>query len=488
MPSATDLIFVAMLCAIVFTPVSVKLLGDAGIGWHIRTGQQIIATHAVPRVDVFSSTMSGRPWFAWEWLYDVVVGQLDSWFGLNGVVWLTAVAIAAVFAWLFRLLVSRGCNLFVALVFVLLAAAASAIHFLARPHVLSWLFTLSWFEILHSAERGRKRPLWILPPLMLLWVNVHGGFVTGFALLSMFWVEAFYEWQRARSDRIEESLQKIDALKRLRKLTWIGFLCGVASLLNPYGWRLHAHVYSYLSNRFLMNHIDEFQSPNFHGAAQRCFLVLLLLTVAMLVVRGRSLTLSSGLTVLFAIYAGLYASRNIPIASILLVLIIAPLAPCFAIARDFFSRMGTIESDLRGHLWPLVAIVATLLAAGRSMDAHFDPARMPVNAVNHLEAHGVAGPVLSTDYWGGYVIYRTYPKAQVVVDDRHDLYGEEFFRSYLTMMHGERGWELFLRDHPASCLLLPRNGALTSLIVQTPEWKEIYSDEVAIAFERRPRH
>src|SRR5215467_5407874 len=85
-PSATDLIFIGILSALLSTALSMRLLGDAGIGWHIRTGQQIIATHSIPRVDSFSSTMAGKPWFAWEWLYDVVAGELDARLGLNGVV------------------------------------------------------------------------------------------------------------------------------------------------------------------------------------------------------------------------------------------------------------------------------------------------------------------------------------------------------------------------------------------------------------------
>src|SRR5579862_6820934 len=153
LPSGADLIFMALLGVLVFTPLSVRLLGDAGIGWHIRTGQQILATHAIPRVDSFSSSTAGKPWFAWEWLYDVAVGQLDAALGLNGVVWFTAAVIAAVFAWLFRLLIARGTNLLVALVMVLLAVSASMIHFLVRPHVVSWLFTLAWFWILDSSER-----------------------------------------------------------------------------------------------------------------------------------------------------------------------------------------------------------------------------------------------------------------------------------------------------------------------------------------------
>jgi hypothetical protein len=118
------------------------------------------------------------------------------------------------------------------------------------------------------------------------------------------------------------------------------------------------------------------------------------------------------------------------------------------------------------------------------MDAHFDPKRMPVEAVSYLEAHRVQGPVLSPDYWGGYLIYRLYPKQQVVVDDRHDLYGEAFFKSYLKLRQVEPGWQDFLGERQISCLLLPRDAALTSLLLETEDWEPIYTDEVAIAFVR----
>jgi len=498
MPSAGDLIFVLLLVTLAFTPLSMRLLGDAGIGWHIRTGQQIVVTHAIPRVDSFSSTMAGKPWFAWEWLYDIAVGMLEAMLGLNGVVWFTSVVIAAVFAWMFRLLIARGTNLVVALGLVLLAVSGSMIHFLARPHVVSWLFTLAWFWILDSSERqsfdgrGGRQWLWALPPLMLVWVNVHGGFLVGFVLLGVFLLGAAWNWFRARQDRIEELLQKIAARNRVRNLAWVSLLSAAASLVNPYGWNLHLHVYRYLSDRFLMDHIDEFQSPNFHGIAQRCFLVLLLITLIVLAVRGSEVRISAGLTVLFAVYAGLYASRNIPVSSILLVLVVGPLVPAGSLTHGLFQRMAVVEHGLRGHLWAIVAVVVTFLigasggrvGSGVAMDAHFSPQRMPVEAVNYLEKQQVQGPVLSPDYWGGYLIYRLYPKAGVVVDDRHDLYGEEFFKSYLKMIHVEPGWEEFLRMHQASCVLLPRQSALADRLAVTTGWKKIYADDVAVVLVR----
>lgn len=504
MPSVADLIFVAVLCALVFTPLSTRLLGDAGIGWHIRTGQQILATHAIPRVDPFSSTMQGKPWFAWEWLYDAVVGQLDSWCGLNGVVWFTAAVIATVFAGVVGLLLARGTNLLISFVLLLLAISSSMIHFLARPHVLSWLFAVGWFWILDSTEQASfqgqtsgTRRLWFLPLSMLIWVNLHGGFLLGFALLAIFWLASLWTWFSAKQNRIEESFARLAAIWRIRTLTWIGVLSALASLVNPFGWKLYGHIYSYLSNSFLMIHIEEFQSPNFHGLSQRCFLLLLLITVAAAAVRGRKLRISEILLLLVAIYTGLYASRNIPVSSILLVLIAGPLLPAIDLS-GFIRRMCAVDSKLRGHLWLVIATVVTMLIAlnGGSvgsvqwMDAHFDAGRMPVAAVDKLQQTGLPaqapfnGPVLTPDYWGGYLIYRLYPRTQVVIDDRHDLYGEAVLKSYLKMVNVEPGWNEFLDQRSISTAVLPTKSPLAVILAQTRGWYVTYTDDVATTFIR----
>jgi hypothetical protein len=529
LPSAGDLIFVALLGLLVFTTLSVRLLGDAGIGWHIRTGQLILATHSIPRADPFSSTITRQPWFAWEWLYDVIVGWLESVAGLNGVVLFTALIIAGVFSWTFRLLLGRGTNVLVALVLVLLAASAAMIHFLARPHLVSWLFTVAWFWILESSEKNCAGShsdssassataaaehrhgwwLWLLPLLMLVWVNVHGGFLVGFVLLAIYWIGAAWRWLRLTGSGFEEVLQKIRMGRRVRTLTLTGILSALATLVNPYGIQLHVHIYRYLSNRFLMDHIDEFQSPNFHYVAQKCFAGLLLLTLAALAAKRREIGASQSLVVLFAVYAGLYASRNIPVSSMLLILLIGPwLSDAMEKLADrpiavrwqglastlFLNRMEAIELSLRGHLWPIAAIVLTCWIAAHGgklgrrplMDAHFDAKRFPVAAVNYLETHDVPGPLVSPDYWGGYLIYRLYPRVHMVVDDRHDFYGEEFLKSYLKMVHVEPGWEDFLQQHQAQGVVVPKDSALANILGETGGWKAIYRDDVAVAFVRTP--
>lgn len=523
LPSAGDLFFLALFCLFIFTNLSSRLLGDAGIGWHIRTGQLILSNHRIPHFDPFSSSMNGHPWFAWEWLYDVIVGALATATGLNGVVVFTVFIIALTFWLAFRWLLRHGTNVLLALTLVLLATCASMIHFFARPHVLSWLLTFVWFSILDSSdwncvaaspkseayagENSSQTYLWLLPLTMLLWVNLHGGFLIGFVLLAIYWVSALWDSMRAGQDGFDHLLVKMQAGRRVRKLTLVGTVSVAVTLINPYGLRLYSHIYGYLSNRFLMDHIDEFQSPNFHYVAQKCFAGLLLVTLVALAAGSLEISkvsVSRTLIVLFAVYSALYASRNIPIASLLLILVIGPrlseeigpLSNLYRARRQsfklaaFFQRMQTMESSLRGHLWPIAAVALACwilahdgkLGASRAIDAQFSSKRFPVAAVDYIETENLKGPFVSPDYWGGYLIYRLYPRAKVVIDDRHDFYGESFLRSYLKMIHLEPGWEQFLQQHPANCLVVPRNSALANILAEGGTWRSIYQDNLAIVF------
>jgi len=511
LPSVTDLFFVLLLGSLACGTLAQKLLGDAGIGWHIRDGEQILSTHAVPRNDPFSSTTEGKPWYAWEWLYDFEMGIIHEHAGLNGVVFLSALIIAFVFAYLFRLLLARGTILPLAVLFVLLGAAASTIHFLARPHIVSWLLTLIWFQILDSCEASSitasskvGKAFW-LPVLMLLWVNLHGGFLMGFVLLGIYLTAAGWQYFSSRN-----SQQRLQTRRWARTLGAVSGLSVLASFINPYGYKLHVHVYQYLSSRFLMDHIDEFLSPNFHGFPQKCFALLLLVTMSALATARQRPRPSHLLVILFATWAGLYAARNIPISSILLCIVVAPvLSHAFAESvpggevsgrlhrylsrlKSFSERMGSLEARLGGHFWPAAALVLGMgialhqgrLGSLQIMDAHFDGKRFPAQAVEVLAGKQVHEPVFSLDLWGGYLIYRLYPQLKVVVDDRHDLYGEAFLKDYLKTIRAEPGWDKLLNENHVSWVLIPVNSSLTSILKMTPEWKIIHQDDTAIVFRR----
>jgi hypothetical protein len=504
LPSVTDLLFILLWFSLTFGILAPRLLGDAGTGWHIRDGQNILSTHRIPHTDPFSVTMNGQPWYAWEWLYDGLIGAVYNLMGLNGVVFVSALIIAATLALVFRLALAKGARLPIALLFFLLCAGASAIHLLARPHLLGWLITVVWFWILDSVARGASPSrLYSLPLLMLLWANLHGGFVTGLMLLGIFLVGEIVDFLLTKDVEL-----RLRARKTSVNFAIVFLLSAAASLVNPYGFKLHSHVYSYLTNRFFMQHIDEFRSANLHGLPEQCFVMLLLLSVVVIVAARAKQASREWLLILFCGVSGLYAARNLPVAAMLLTMVAAPLfyrqppTPDSSNERSttFLSRLRAIgerttdtELSLRGHVWPVVAVLVSLWVClhqgtflGRQvMHAEFSGKRFPVQAVDVLKQRGGREPIFTLDSWGGYLIYRFYPEPRVLVDDRHDLYGEAFVRDYLRILHVEPDWQSTLDTRNVNLILMPAKSKLSDALRTTPAWKLTYEDSVAAIFERR---
>jgi hypothetical protein len=506
-PSIADLLFAALLFGLSCGALGRLLLRDASIGWHIRNGQQMLLTHAITRTDSFSSTMNGRPWYAWEWLYDLAFATIHHALGLNGVVFYTAAIIAATFVLALHLGLKRGGNLPITLFLVILALAASAVHFLARPHVLSWLLTVVWFELLDSAagapaSEQKKRLLW-LPAVMLLWVNLHGGFVLGFVLLAVYLAAGAMEYYADRERRAELG-------GWLKRLTVVGVLALGASFVNPYTYHLHLHVYRYLTDRFLMDRISEFLSPDFHGAAQQCFAVLVLITVVVVASARRKPSVTHLLVLLVATYGGFYATRSLPTSALLMVLIVAPLISesvaglgenvdaagwlrgLASWAHSFGGRMERLEKSLYGHFWLVLAFVLGLWACAHQgrigstqfINAYFEEKRFPVEAAEVIAERGIKGPIFSLDYWGGYLIYRLYPETLVVADDRHDLYGDEFLKKFLKAVLVQPGWDEALDTLRVDWVLMPAESPLANMLRLKAGWKPEYEDQTAVLFRR----
>jgi hypothetical protein len=499
LPSFTDLFFLVFLGLLGFSPLSAGLLRDADTGVHIRNGEQILATHAITRTDSFSYTRQGEPWYAWEWLYDVVIAAIHHVSGLNGVMLFTAGIISITFALLFQFILRRSGNLAVAAFLTLSAAAAAQVHMLARPHILSWLFTVLWADCLYRFDDGERSMLPLLPLLMLLWVNLHGGFILGLGLLGIFAVANI--WDALATPR-EGDREKIGALST------VFLLCLLATLLTPYGYKLHIHVYQYLSNSVLMNNIDEFLSPNFHLAPFRYFELFLLIVMAVVAFGRREITTTSLLLLLFSLHAGLYAARNIPISVALMSLALGRrpatqavqsrrqipswLESTIAAGRGISESMAQLEPQLRGHGLVFLVVAACLALAGNDgrvfskqiLRAHFDENIFPEKAARFIAQQGIRDHLFSSDVWGAYLIYRLYPRTKVYFDDRHDFYGEAFVRGYGEANLGTRRWRSPLDRYQVKWVLMPVDSTLATLLRESPDWGVEYDDGLAMLFLR----
>lgn len=506
MPSVGDLIFLLAFWFLTFGLWGARLLSDADTGWHIRNGDHILTTRAIPHTDSFSYTMHGAPWYAWEWLYDLVIGTIHKVGGLDGVVVFSALLIALAFTLLFRFAARLSGSVVVAAVLTLVSVGASSIHFLARPHLVTWIFVLVWFAVLDDFRRSNnwKRLAW-LPVLMVLWVNLHGGFLMGLMLPTVF-ASASIWTAVTTSDATERATQWLAA----RRIGITTLAIAVATFVNPYGYHLYGHLREYLGSSFLMSNISEFLSPDFHFVQVKLFYALLMLAfVAIAISRPSPLDV---LLIAFSAWAGLYAARNIPISSILLTLVSAPLlaraisalpdrsdvSPAVrklgTSAESFSSRINALDRQLNWHVLPVALVLFAVVAAANGgrlgsrqlLDLKFDAKHLPVEAVEYLASRNIQAQTFAQDGWGGYFIYRLSPGGFLVfTDDRHDFYGEAFLKDYLQVTRLGPKWSEILERHSVNYAVVEPESALATALRASPQWAAAHEDKTAVVFERK---
>ena len=337
LPSLADFAFLMPVAFLFGRLAGVKaLLSDCDTGWHIRTGEWIIANGWVPMRDIFSFTKPGDPWFAWEWLSDVLFAKLNALGGLQAVAMFAILLLSVTFAALF-LLVRRKSNAIVAIAITMLAATASSIHWLARPHLFTLFFLVLFYAALEQVQDGRTRLLGVpilvaLPVVTILWTNLHGGFFVG-ALMIL----AYGGGETLRLVFSPNTADRLPAWRKARSYFLSGLACLAASLINPYTYHLHAHMAKYLGDPWNSQYIIEFLSPTFHSPTAIYFEAMLVMAVAAAVWNLRQGRFTEALIVFAWAHGGLLAARNIPI------FMIAAAPPVAAAIQQWLLRVPDLN-------------------------------------------------------------------------------------------------------------------------------------------------
>jgi hypothetical protein len=484
LPSISEVVFIVILAFILSGKGN--LLGDADTGYHIRAGEYIIDNLKVPSHDLFSHITPPLEWTAHEWLSEVILAFIHRVSGLTGVVVAFALLIAFVHVILLKFLKSSGISIIVSACIVALAAGASIIHWLARPHIFSLLLILLWYIILDSYQYKRRNYLYLLLPLMLLWVNLHGGFIAGFMLLAVYItgnaITAIFQ-KKDRKDRIQ----------KIRTLLIYGILCLLITLINPKGYKILLFPFNLISNTYIMDHVSEFLSPNFHTDLR--FEYMLLLMICVFGVSALRLNAIEVILVLLFTHMSLYSARYIPLYAIILSPIlgnhIETLLHDFRerrLIKRFIAiseRTTKTDSMTKYHVW-FILTIATLSIMVFTGKIHytFDKKRLPVDAVQFMQKEKIPGKMFNNDEFGDYIIYAAWPQYKVFFDGRSDMYGKEKMKEYFKIMGIETGWQDVLTKYDISWVIFNTKSALSSFLLERNDWKLIYSDKVANIFVR----
>ncbi len=502
MPSLADAAFL-MPALLLFLRLdgARSMLSDGDTGWHLRTGEWILAHGRVPERDLFSFTKAGQPWYAWEWLWDVVFGWLHLHWGMAAVVLASLAVISLGGALLYRLARAQSGDVLLAIGVTFLALAASSIHWLARPHLFTLLLVIIFYGLLEQVREGRRRLLWWLPPLTILWTNLHGGFFVGILLIGAYAAGELAAWLLS-----PEAAERRASLLRVRPYLLCAAGCLLASFLNPYTWRLHAHILRYLTDSYHFNNINEFLSLSFHHPAAIYFEALLAAgaVAAFWCLCRRRYT--HAILLLGWGHLALLAARNIPIFAFLAAPIIARslrealdglaeagvpawLRRAAASLRGFSAELGEVDRAARVPWLSAAALagVGALLwlpGAPEKFRADYDPKRYPAAAIQALGPEALAGDVFSDDEWGDYLIYRLYPRTRVFIDGRSDFYGARLGLELLDLVRGRYDWRESLDRYGPRTAVLRADSALASLLKESRRWRLVYDDGIAIVFRR----
>jgi hypothetical protein len=493
-PNLAAVLAVATLfyCLFVFGAGS-QLFRDSDAGWHIRTGEWILSHRALPPADLYSFSKAGQPWFAWEWGSDVLLGLAHRADGLRGVTAQMVLVIAAC-SWLWcRLNFLAGGDFFLTALLAPLMLSATSLHWLARPHVFSWLFCLAALLYAERCTKSDVPPRW--PALLgvaavtALWANVHASFFLA-PIIALVYAIAYLA---------RPLLWPLDAAVEQAKAKWFSYaaLASLAgSLLNPYGWHLHAHVLQYLTNDDLTSHIAEFQSFNFHDKdATQIVLVMAVAAAGGLLAWGQKKLAHFLLAALFLVGA-LRSARVIPLVALLLLPLAngaikatlegarelrAPLKRALGAVLAESGGMLRIDQKLSGAVFlagaaalALVALRAPVMAASIG----FPASRFPVAACIALDRLPAESRILAPDFYGGYLIYRYSGARKVYFDGRSDFYGSQFMKQYLTLIQARPGWKEAARSFGFTHALVPGDSALKAALLDSG-WTTLYKDDVA---------
>jgi hypothetical protein len=496
LPDVGDIVFVLILELLLFG-IPYYIFGDGSTGWHLVTGDYVLDNGAVPRTDLISYTLAGKPWVAYEWLSDLLMGAIDRIAGLPGLAVAVTSLIAAMYLVLYERCRRAGAHFVIVLPLILIAAIASSNHWLVRPHLFTWLGVLILSGVLENFHRGKmsNRSLWLWTALtMVLWVNLHPAFLLGFALIIIYLCSNLLLAWLVAADR-PASLQRCSALAICLALAF------VATLLNPYGPQLYSYIQHYLQGSVILANTMEFQPPQFgHGLQVYCLEFILALIPASLSLSARRPSLPQFLTVLAFAHLALSSVRNAGIFVIVALPFIAEQLAAWpnVVGENKLSaawyKLGRVfdenESRCTMHILPIaatiilfgIAVVGHLTSSPIILKSGFDPDHMP-NATLRCLSRLDPSKGFNYDNWGGYIRYRS--GLPVFIDDRADFYGERFYLQYAAASRVDPGWRNVLDSHGIEWVLFPKNSRLSGALKQEPGWKVECEDGAAYLFVRR---
>lgn len=476
-------------------------LQDTDAWTHLALGRGLLQTGGFPATEPFIVAGRGLPYYNPEWLFGLVLYAVWTSAGVAGVVVLKAAIVALAFLVLFRDALlpedERARTLGTAVTALALIPFMLVVRhrFVERPDIVLMLFLALTIHALHLWVHRGHRLIYVLPALQLVWVNVHPSVLAGFVPYVAFLAGGAL--QRVLEQRWNVTLPGTPSRPQLRAIALVFLGVGLVSLLNPHGVDVFAAPFRLVGIAWYRDEIQELARPRL-GVETAPFVIVALLALAF-VLTLRRLSIVSLLLVLPFAYLGLSARRFV----FLFAVIAAPI-----LTRHLREVVARLPRRPIARLTPAaagLAVVAAVTVGAAAVaripplaDAHQVPgfgvnlAPVPEGALRYLDRAGVDGHVFNTFHWGGYVIWRDFPRRAPIFDGRGHLPPavlDQIAVARTSPLELERlrarlGFDVAVVDYPGRAPLGDQMPAI-DFAWTSEQWALVYWDDLALVYLRR---
>jgi hypothetical protein len=463
---------------------------DPDLWGYLASGRLFVEGGGLTTHDPFAYTSGGFEWVTFEYGAHIVLWLAYKFAGPFGLIALKCLVGGVALCFLGVAVRVATDDPHVGVPVFVLCASTVARFFLFRPQLFTFAFFAVFVAVLFRHVVQGRAWLWVLPLVMLVWANVHGGFVAGLGAIGLTIV------LRASKNLPLERRSAVELMKGTRAL-WITLAaCVGVTFVNPMGARLWTYVLAELLHNTNRRYTVEWGPASLQTDAWSAVALTLVASVFLAVswfacrqakrseLPQRLCWVMTGLPLVVMAFVSV---RHVPLAAIWLAPVIARLASR-EIESPVFRRVWFV---LRGlSVLPACLTIAFVLSQPQpvvSADAGVLGSRNPCQAVAFMRTNGLAGNMFGPLWWGSYVTWNLYPAIRVSMDGRNI----SLFPDRMVV----ENFDFFLKDarsvdvdaplrYDTDFLLIPTDSPVLSRIETDRRWRQGFRDGDAALFLR----
>lgn len=442
---------------------------DVDLWARLIAGMGFVQSGRVLMHDFLSYTPT-HIWYDHEWGSGVVFYLTQHLFPSVGFIFLQAILIFLTFFFVTKIIKLRGCKTTTEYNFLFYYFAFISISYIVdspvRCQMFSFLFFTIFLYILELARNDKIKPLMLLPILMIIWNNMHGGCVSGIGLALIYLVGEF--------------LNRKPINKYFITLISLIFVLPI----NPWGFAYLNFLHKAVSMQrpLIIEWLGLFHKFNMFAFMKfKIFALILILAELGIVIKQLiSKTFYFDKTKYLVLFATMYIAiqhvKFIPFAVISMA--------CFLykdfytvfnfITKGIFNKIGNIKDAL---VYFIIIIFAIYTIKMNGFGPYLNWERYPVRAVEFIKINKIKGKLLADFPFGSYISYKLYPNNTIFMDGRYEEVYDDDMLFMLGHFHvGKNGMDALLKKFPPDIILVAKNYPVFSILKSEKKWELVFDD------------